>query len=86
MRERGDFHAAEHLGREYVLKVSGRVRERAPEAINPNMITGEIEVLANAVQVLNTSVTPPFSIEDGIETDEITRMKWRYLDIRRPEM
>ena len=81
-----DFHAAEHLGREYVLKVSGRVRERAPEAINPNMITGEIEVLANAVQVLNTSVTPPFSIEDGIETDEITRMKWRYLDIRRPEM
>ena len=81
-----DFHAAEHLGREYVLKVSRRVRERAPEAINPNMITGEIEVLANAVQVLNTSVTPPFSIEDGIETDEITRMKWRYLDIRRPEM
>lgn len=81
-----DFRAAEHLGREYVLKVSGRVRERAPEAINPNMITGEIEVLANAVQVLNTSVTPPFSIEDGIETDEITRMKWRYLDIRRPEM
>ena len=81
-----DFHAAEHLGREYVLKVSGRVRERAPEAINPNMITGEIEVLANAVQVLNTSVTPPFSIEDGIETDEITRMKWRDLDIRRPEM
>ena len=81
-----DFHAAEHLGREYVLKVSGRVRERAPEAINPNMITGEIEVLANAVEVLNTSVTPPFSIEDGIETDEITRMKWRYLDIRRPEM
>ena len=56
------------------------------EAINPNMITGEIEVLANAVEVLNTSVTPPFSIEDGIETDEITRMKWRYLDIRRPEM
>ena len=42
--------------------------------------------MANAVQVLNTSVTPPFSIEDGIETDEITRMKWRYLDIRRPEM
>ncbi|WP_217953013.1 aspartate--tRNA ligase [Adlercreutzia caecimuris] len=81
-----DFHAAEHLGREYVLKVTGRVRERAPEAVNPNMITGEIEVLASAVEVLNTSVTPPFSIEDGIETDEITRMKWRYLDIRRPEM
>ena len=81
-----DFQAAEHLGREYVLKVTGRVRERAPEAVNPNMITGEIEVLASSVEVLNTSVTPPFSIEDGIETDEITRMKWRYLDIRRPEM
>lgn len=81
-----DFQKAEHLGREYVLKITGRVRERTPEAVNPNMITGEIEVLASAVEVLNTSVTPPFSIEDGIETDETTRMKWRYLDIRRPEM
>ena len=81
-----DFATAEHLGREYVLKVTGTVRARAAEAVNPNMITGEIEVLASAVEVLNTSVTPPFSIEDGIETDETTRMKWRYLDIRRPEM
>lgn len=81
-----DFQTAEHLGREFVLKVVGTVRERAAEAVNPNMATGEIEVLASAVQVLNTSVTPPFSIEDGIETDETTRMKWRYLDIRRPEM
>ncbi len=81
-----DFATAEHLGREYVLRVSGRVRERGDDAINPNMATGEIEVLASAVEVLNKSVTPPFSIEDGIETDETTRMKWRYLDIRRPEM
>ena len=81
-----DFATAEHLGREYVLKVTGTVRARAAEAVNPNMVTGEIEVLASAVEVLNTSVTPPFSIEDGIETDETTRMKWRYLDIRRPEM
>ena len=81
-----DFATAEHLGREYVLKVAGTVRARAAEAVNPNMVTGEIEVLASAVEVLNTSVTPPFSIEDGIETDETTRMKWRYLDIRRPEM
>ncbi len=81
-----DFAAAEHLGREYVLKVAGKVRERGAEAVNPNMATGEIEVLASSVQVLNTSVTPPFSIEDGIETDETTRMKWRYLDLRRPEM
>ena len=81
-----EFHIAEHLGREYVLKISGRVRARGEGAENPNMATGEIEVLANSVKVLNTSVTPPFSIEDGIETDETTRMKWRYLDLRRPEM
>lgn len=81
-----EFHIAEHLGREYVLRISGRVRARGEGAENPNMITGEIEVLATSVKVLNTSVTPPFSIEDGIETDETTRMKWRYLDLRRPEM
>lgn len=81
-----DFAKAEHLGREYVIKVAGKVRARMDEAVNPNMATGEIEVLASAVEVLNSSVTPPFSIEDGIETDETTRMKWRYLDLRRPEM
>ena len=81
-----EFHIAEHLGREYVLQISGRVRARGEDAENPNMVTGEIEVLATSVKVLNTSVTPPFSIEDGIETDETTRMKWRYLDLRRPEM
>ena len=81
-----EFRIAEHLGREYVLRISGRVRARGEGAENPNMVTGEIEVLATSVKVLNTSVTPPFSIEDGIETDETTRMKWRYLDLRRPEM
>lgn len=81
-----EFAIAEHLGREYVLLVTGKVRARDTEAVNPNMITGEIEVLADSIEVLNTSVTPPFSIEDGIETDETMRMKWRYLDLRRPEM
>lgn len=81
-----DFAKAEHLGREYVIKITGTVRARMDEAVNPNMATGEIEVLARSLVVLNTSVTPPFSIEDGIETDETTRMKWRYLDLRRPEM
>ncbi len=81
-----DFACAEHIGREYVLRVVGTVRERAADAVNPAMATGEIEVLASELEVLNTSVTPPFSIEDGIETDETTRMKWRYLDLRRPEM
>ena len=80
------FALAEHFGREDVLKVVGKVRARGPESVNPNMATGEIEVLASSLEVLNKSVTPPFSIEDGIETDETTRMKWRYLDLRRPEM
>lgn len=81
-----DFEKAEHLGREYVIRVRGLVRARMADAVNPDMATGEIEVLAYELTVLNTSVTPPFSIEDGIETDETTRMKWRYLDLRRPEM
>ena len=81
-----DFAIAEHLGREWVVEIKGVVRERMADAVNPNMATGEIEVVASSISVLNTSLTPPFSIEDGIETDEITRMKWRYLDIRRPEM
>ena len=81
-----DFKKAEHLGREDVLKIQGVVRLRAAEAVNDNMATGEIEVLANAISILNKSKTPPFTIEDGIETDETTRMKWRYLDLRRPEM
>ncbi len=81
-----DFSAAEHLSREDVIEIEGKVRLRDKDAINPEMATGEIEVLASKLSVLNKSKTPPFSIEDGIETDETTRMKWRYLDIRRPEM
>lgn len=81
-----EFAIAEHLGREWVIKIEGKVRARQESAENPDMATGQIEVLANGLQVLNKSLTPPFSIEDGIETDETTRMKWRYLDLRRPEM
>ncbi|WP_251197855.1 aspartate--tRNA ligase [Anaerotardibacter muris] len=81
-----EFQTAEHLGREWVIKITGTVRARQEGAENPDMATGQIEVLARALKVLNTSLTPPFSIEDGIETDETTRMKWRFLDLRRPEM
>ena len=80
------FALAEHFSREDVLRFTGTVRERGEGMVNPNMATGEIEVLATSIQVLNKSVTPPFAIEDGIETDETTRMKWRYIDLRRPEM
>ena len=81
-----EFALAEHFSREDVLQFSGRVRGRGEGMVNPNMATGEIEVLASSIKVLNKSVTPPFAIEDGIETDETTRMKWRYMDLRRPEM
>ena len=70
-----EFATAEHFSREDVLKVTGKIRERGEDAVNPNMATGEIEVLASSIEVLNKSVTPPFSIEDGIETDETARMK-----------
>ena len=81
-----EFAIAEHLSREDVLKVTGKVRARDDEAVNPNMATGEIEVLASQIVMLNKSVTPPFEIEDGIAVAEETRMKWRYMDLRRPEM
>ncbi len=81
-----EFALAEHFGREDVLRFSGTVRLRGEGMVNPNMATGEIEVLARSIEVLNKATTPPFAIEDGIETDETTRMKWRYMDLRRPEM
>ncbi|MDR1016185.1 MAG: aspartate--tRNA ligase [Coriobacteriales bacterium] len=81
-----DFHKGETMRPEWVIKVSGKVRPRPADTANPHMPTGEIEVLLSSVEILGRAKTPPFAIEDGIETDEITRMKWRYLDIRRPEM
>ncbi len=81
-----EFAIAEHLSREDVVLVEGKVRARGEGMVNPNMETGEIEVLATRLVMLNKSETPPFSIEDGIETDETTRMKYRFLDLRRPEM
>lgn len=62
------------------------MRARGEETTNTKLATGEIEVLTDHAEVLNTSVTPPFQIEDGIETSEDTRLRYRYLDLRRPEM
>ncbi|OXS57977.1 aspartate--tRNA ligase [Cohnella sp. CIP 111063] len=71
---------------EYVLAVSGKIVERDPETYNPNLVTGEIEVQVTQVEVINAAKTPPFPIEDGVEVDESLRLKYRYLDLRRPEM
>jgi len=80
------FKIGESVRSEYVLKVEGTVRERPEGTINPNMSTGEIEVLVNQVEVLNESETPPFPIESDIEVNEDTRLRYRYIDLRRTEM
>ena len=72
---------AQKLGREFVIQVSGKVIER--ESKNPNMPTGDIEILVSKVTILNASLTPPFTIEDTTDGGEDLRMKYRYLDIRR---
>ena len=80
------FHTAETMRSEWPILVHGTVIARDPETVNAKLATGEIEVLVDHIQVLNRSQTPPFQIEDGIETAEDTRLRYRYLDIRRPEM
>lgn len=77
---------ADRVRSEYVLEVTGTVVKRDAETINANLPTGEIEVRVTEIEVLNASKTPPFFIEDGVEVDESVRLKYRYLDLRRPEM
>lgn len=71
---------------EYVIAVKGIVKVREPKTINPNIPTGEIEIEANQVQIINTSKTPPFEISGEIEVSQDIRMKYRYLDLRRFSM
>ena len=80
------FHAAEDIRPEWPIEITGVVRSRPDDMFNPKLATGEIEVLVSAITVINKAKTPPFQIEDGIETAEETRLRWRYLDLRRPEM
>ena len=75
------FETARSLGREFVVQVSGTVIERASK--NPNIPTGEIEILADSITILNESALPPFTIDDNTDGGEDIRMKYRYLDIRR---
>ncbi len=87
-QQRGDelFNLAESLRSEYVVAVEGEILKRAEDNINPTLPTGEIEVHISGMEILNSSKTPPFYIEDGINVDENLRLRYRYLDLRRPEM
>jgi len=80
------FGIAEGIRPEFVLEIKGKVEPRPEGTENPNMRTGAVDVRACGIDVLNTSLTPPFAIQDGITTDEMVRLKYRYLDLRRPEM
>ncbi len=80
------WEIADKVRGEYVLSVKGKVIERSLEAVNPKLKTGEIEIVASEITILNEAKTPPFQIEDNVEVDESIRLKYRYLDLRRPEM
>ncbi len=80
------FALAERVRSEYVLSMTGRVRRRQEGAENPNMATGEIEVLGTGLEILNTAVTPPFQLDEYSDAGEDVRLRYRYLDLRRPEM
>src|SRR5512139_2070499 len=75
------FKAAEHLGREFCLRVTGRVRNRPAGTINTNLRSGKVELLATALEVLNESATPPFALDEDV--GEEVRLKYRYIDLRR---
>ena len=72
---------AEHVRSEYVVAVEGKVIQR--QKSNPDLATGEIEIIAGKLHVLNNAKTPPFQIEDDIDTNDSLRLKYRYLDLRR---
>ena len=80
------FHKAEDVRNEYVLCVRGKITKRDEAAINPNLPTGAYEMYCEELRVLNSAKTPPFYIQDDIDVDENIRLKYRYLDLRRPEM
>lgn len=77
---------AEKLRAEYVVGIKGKVIARGKENINENLATGEIEIEVTELEIYSEAATPPFEIKDGITTNEETRLRYRYLDLRRPEM
>lgn len=77
---------AQELGLEFVIAVEGTVTLRSPDTVNPNIATGELEVAVSRIWILNESRTPPFPLEDSVDVKEDVRLKYRYVDLRRPRM
>ena len=77
---------AEQVRPEYVIAVEGRVAPRGPASVNPNLATGAVEVVASRIWILNESRTPPFPMEEQVDVSEDVRLKYRYVDLRRPHM
>lgn len=80
------FTTADRVRPEYVVRVTGRVRERSPETVNPDMATGAVEVYGATLSILNAADTPPFQLDEHTRVGEEARLRHRYLDLRRPEM
>src|SRR5258708_15295799 len=78
--------AAKELRSEYVVRIAGEVRERSEQTKNPKMPTGEVEIVATTIELLSRSETPPFPIDDEVDAAEDLRLKYRYLDLRRPSL
>jgi aspartyl-tRNA synthetase len=77
---------AEMLGAEYVIAAEGVVEKRSPETVNPNIPTGEVEIAVDKLWILNESRTPPFPLEETVDVKEDVRLKYRFVDLRRPHM
>ncbi|MFJ8237328.1 aspartate--tRNA ligase [Ureibacillus sp. NPDC094379] len=77
---------ADKIRSEYVIEIEGEIILRDESQVNPNISTGKIEVVASSIQIINEAKTPPFAIEDKVEVGEDLRLKYRYLDLRRPAM
>jgi len=80
------FNKASQLRSEYVIAISGIVEKRTAENINPDLKTGQIEIIADELRILNESETPPFAVDDDVVVNDNVRYKYRYIDLRRPTM
>ena len=80
------FATADRVRNEFVLKAKGLVRDRPGGTVNPEMATGEVEILGSQLEILNAALTPPFQLDEYSEAGEDVRLKYRYMDLRRPEM